>query len=41
MLIVNHIEASAPHDYRAVLAQRIAHDFMELFHGASHPGEDF
>lgn len=34
------IEASMPHDDRASLAHYIAHDFMELFHGASHPGEN-
>jgi len=40
LLTVDHIEASVSHDYRAVLAHRTAHDFMELFHGVSHPGEN-
>src|SRR5579884_566753 len=40
LLTVNLIEASVSHDYRASLAERIAHDFMEMFHCPPHPGED-
>jgi hypothetical protein len=29
-----------PHNHRAGLVQLLARDFKEMFHGASHPGED-
>ena len=40
LLTVNLIEASVSHDHRAGLIQLLARDFKEMFHGASHPGED-
>src|SRR6266700_644044 len=40
LLTVNLIEASASHDYRASLVHPLAHDFIEMLHCASHPGED-
>src|SRR5215469_16031451 len=40
LLTVNQIEASASHDDRTSLVYPLAHHFMEMFHGTSHPGED-
>ena len=39
LLTVNLLEASAPHDHRATLAQRSTHDFIAMFLCASHPGQ--
>src|SRR5690348_6132485 len=39
ILAVNHIEASAPHNYRTILVERIAYHFIEMFPPAAKPGE--
>src|SRR5919199_5573764 len=39
LLTVNLIEASAPHDHRAGLVERIARDFIETFPCACKPCE--
>src|SRR5581483_7401653 len=41
LLILNLMKASVSHNHYAALVELIAYDLIEMFHSASHPGEDF